>query len=141
MQLFLRFIFTLLTVLVIVEKVKLISLGLETSRTPLRECADSKKRPDKPLFAGNHIMDGEDAEVGEFPHNVALGYKNENVSVDTINWNCGGTLISNKFVLTAAHCCPKHQKPSVVRMGKTSLDLYDTEDPFEEIDVDIKVSV
>lgn len=46
------------------------------------------------------IIGGENATAGEFPHMALLGY-----NVDgQVNWECGGSLISEKFVLTAGHC-------------------------------------
>lgn len=46
------------------------------------------------------IIGGTKADPKEFPHMAAIGYGSEN----DIKWNCGGTLISHQFVLTAAHC-------------------------------------
>lgn len=46
------------------------------------------------------IVGGTKAEAGEFPHMAAIGYRISN----KIEWNCGGTLISHTFVVTAAHC-------------------------------------
>lgn len=46
------------------------------------------------------IVGGEKSRVGEFPHMAAIGF-----TVDgSTRFNCGGSLISEKFVLTVAHC-------------------------------------
>ncbi|XP_012220452.1 venom protease [Linepithema humile] len=47
------------------------------------------------------IVGGKKAEPKEFPHMAAIGFDG---SDGRILWNCGGTLISAKVVLTAAHC-------------------------------------
>lgn len=43
--------------------------------------------------------------LGTWPWITAIGYKKlfENTATD-YHWLCAGTLISDKFVLTAAHC-------------------------------------
>lgn len=69
----------------------------------------------KPLIIG-----GEDALVREFPHMALLGYgKTES----TRNWSCGGTLISEEFVLTAGHCIFSREFGIVrwVRLGELNI--------------------
>lgn len=46
------------------------------------------------------IIGGVESEPMEFPHMAAIGYGERT----RITWACGGSLISEKFVLTAAHC-------------------------------------
>lgn len=47
------------------------------------------------------IVGGSEAESAEFPHMAAIGWKDQRGAV---SFKCGGSLISNKFVLTVAHC-------------------------------------
>ncbi|XP_076240858.1 serine protease snk [Calliopsis andreniformis] len=66
---------------------------LSADRTPVNKslCA---------LRSRTLIVGGTKADPKEFPHMAAIGYNSE----DGIKWSCGGTLISDEFVLTAAHC-------------------------------------
>ena len=47
------------------------------------------------------IVGGVKANENEFPHMGAIGYTNLN---QELNFACGASLISERFLLTAAHC-------------------------------------
>lgn len=70
-------------------------------------------------------VNGVDVDTGEFPHMVAIGWLQWNNFA--VEWNCGGALITESFVVTAAHCTNVDgRKPNVVRMG--DIDLTSTHD-------------
>ncbi|KAK8386366.1 hypothetical protein O3P69_010793 [Scylla paramamosain] len=48
----------------------------------------------------HRVVFGEDAPLYAFPWMVLLGYRDRSNPA----WKCGGTLISDRYVLTAAHC-------------------------------------
>lgn len=52
-------------------------------------------------FTQGLVIGGTKTKIGEFPHMAALGYR---VIDGGISFFCGGSLISEKFILTAAHC-------------------------------------
>lgn len=87
------------------------------------------------------IVGGRNASKGEFPHMAALGYG----TMDNINWSCGGTLISEYFVLTAGHCLSHQEFGNVkfVQLGhnilyrKENLDeysIYNVQERFKHND-------
>lgn len=71
-----------------------------------------------------HIFNGEEANQGEFPSMAALGYRDKE-NKNTIIYNCGGSLISTLYVLTAAHCMINinNQVPVEVQVGSINLDV------------------
>ncbi|XP_058452853.1 serine protease snake-like isoform X2 [Malaya genurostris] len=75
------------------------------------------------------IVNGEAAGANEFPHQALLGYPEANTSLRKVEFICGGSLISDRFVLTAAHC----GRPSVVRLGEHVIGEIG-----EEVDFDVE---
>lgn len=70
------------------------------------------------------IVGGTKAKAKEFPHMAAIGFD----TLDGIVWACGGTLISEKFVLTAAHCTFNRNLNSTAnwaRLGDLNLERLD----------------
>uniref|UniRef100_A0A182Q0D7 Peptidase S1 domain-containing protein n=1 Tax=Anopheles farauti TaxID=69004 RepID=A0A182Q0D7_9DIPT len=79
------------------------------------------------------IVGGEEAKYGEFPHHALLGYQKTGARWD-YEFQCGGSLISEQHVLTAAHCFTWEIDPTIVRLG-----VYNTAiETGREYDIDIE---
>lgn len=80
------------------------------------------------------IVGGENAKPGEFPHMAAIGWADNNGGY---KFSCGGSLISPRYVVTAAHCSfdrfATTPEPVVVRLGDQNVDnnVYDGADPID----------
>ncbi|CAH0398414.1 unnamed protein product [Chilo suppressalis] len=91
--------------------------GKLTNRKAEIECQKYLNSSLEPLNL--HILEGEAANLGEFPHMVALGFDRGN----GYQFDCGGALISTLYVLTAAHCIINLERvePTIVRAGVVQL--------------------
>ncbi|GAB0087381.1 serine protease snake-like isoform X1 [Sergentomyia squamirostris] len=85
------------------------------------------------------IVGGEEAKPAEFPHMVAIGWDEEGGAPNAIEWNCGGVLIADDMVLTAAHCTTiRGTQPKYVLLGDLNIARQDDDsDPQQFLIKDI----
>lgn len=67
----------------------------------------------------NRITNGKIASLGQFPWMAILGYRRRGYS--GVSFLCGGTLVNERYILTAAHCITSQNRPVVVRLGEFNL--------------------
>ncbi|KAH8250614.1 hypothetical protein KR038_002465, partial [Drosophila bunnanda] len=69
-----------------------------------------------------HIVGGVPVDPGVYPHMAAIAF----VTFDRFEFRCGGSLISKRFVLTAAHCVYTDSlRPAFVRLGAVNVVMPD----------------
>ncbi|EAT37101.1 AAEL010867-PA [Aedes aegypti] len=78
------------------------------------------------------IVGGEVAKKNEFPHQALLGWISPD-DPEEYKFECGGSLISERYVLTAAHCF-KRGNPDIVRLGEHNID----DDSDNQVDFEIE---
>ena len=76
------------------DRISVISLvaGAERQQINIDKCGHNAV----PLIVGGNL-----ASPREFPHSALIGF---DTNTNNIIWACGGTLISDRYVLTAGHC-------------------------------------
>ncbi|XP_049545571.1 transmembrane protease serine 9-like [Anopheles darlingi] len=89
-------------------------------RKNLRDCPNRFYRDLDPYGIPHFGYGGRRVFRGEYQHMVAIGWTRSNVSIEYL---CGGTLITARHVLTAAHCTYDSENiaPDTVRIGDTDL--------------------
>ncbi|CAD7092799.1 unnamed protein product [Hermetia illucens] len=100
------------------EYIESVSLAVDAKNDRIR--VDKCGHKTVPLIVG-----GELAKPREFPHMALLGFDKGG-----LRWSCGGTLVSDQYVLSAGHCLrTKAGNPGYVRLGE--LVLLSDEDEAE----------
>merc|ERR1711971_506644 len=84
--------------------------------------------------ANNRIVGGTESRQGDWPWAVVLGTKN--TFSNRFSVQCGGTLLDQTTVLTAAHCFDQSGGPNVVRLGDH--DINTSSDGAQAVDVSIR---
>lgn len=90
------------------------------------------------------IVGGTPAQLGSWPWIAALGYQDVNrdgdLRNDPLSWWCGGALITDRHVVTAAHCVKNNRVNSklvAVRLGELDMNP-DVADGATPVDIPIE---
>lgn len=87
-------------------------------------------RKGRPAYTMDNIFGGHITKRGAFPHMAAFGYKD---GLKT-KWGCGGSLISKRYVITAAHCVNKNL--FTIRIGRNK--LHDTNETAQDFKIEVR---
>ena len=84
------------------------------------------------VIVSTRIINGKEARLGAWPWAVFLGLPSGN---NEFRFFCGGTLINEDYILTAAHCF----EPQNLTMGRLAdLDISTTSDNANHVEFYIK---
>lgn len=82
---------------------------------------------------GGFVVGGTVTKLGEFPHMTAIGWRDED---NKLEFKCGGSLISYRFVLSAGHCASaQNRRPSVARLGEQNIQSDDDGAIIQDIEI------
>lgn len=81
----------------------------------------------------SRVVGGIPAELGAWPWIAALGYR-LTPDPSRIDWLCGGSLISARHVLTAAHCI----RPDLTTVRIGDINLYSDDDGANPVQVEVQ---
>lgn len=89
----------------------------------LLECDEYAQLSKIDPYPSQGFVGGTTTNVNEFPHMAAIGSRDNNKTT----WTCGGSLISQDFVMTAAHCALRLSRVAtiIVRVGDKNLENED----------------
>uniref|UniRef100_A0A1B6D8K3 CLIP domain-containing serine protease n=1 Tax=Clastoptera arizonana TaxID=38151 RepID=A0A1B6D8K3_9HEMI len=70
-------------------------------------------------FNRERVVGGRAAVAGSWPWAAALGYTNNGV----LEWLCGGTLVSDRYIVTAAHCIVNERGRALTKIRIGDVDM------------------
>ncbi|XP_065204644.1 venom protease-like [Planococcus citri] len=98
------------------------------------KCGQSSTMLPRKILGGYHV------QSGDWPWIVALGYRRGTNT--TILWQCEGTLISDTWVITAAHCVQGMGSLVLTTVRAGDLDLNDeVKDGASPVDIKVSQSI
>lgn len=101
------------------------SNGNQVTLPSFPDCGSSRK-------GNTRVVGGMPASLGAYPWIVALGYRNPD-NAQNPKWLCGGTMITDKHILTAGHCVYNRNDLYIARVGEH--DLYNKTDGASPEDI------
>ncbi|XP_055327372.1 transmembrane protease serine 9-like [Paramacrobiotus metropolitanus] len=114
----------------LIELVFLAAVFVPTGRA--NQCGIPSIRPNTKI---NKIVGGQDVIKGSWPWQVRIGYRRATWFGTSIDLICGGSLISPRYIVTAAHCVDHDQTPSKYQVTAGDFDRTVIEDSEENYEV------